>query len=44
MVNGIDVCVLEYDDQYVDMDANGVPRTQEAKVTNKCVRGILILL
>ena len=27
------VCVLEYSDEYMQMDASGVPRTQEARVS-----------
>lgn len=30
----ITICVLEYDDQYMEMDASGVPRNQEARVSN----------
>lgn len=40
------VCVLEYDDQYVDMDAKGVPRTQEGRVSliDVCFRGIILFV
>ena len=31
----VGVCVLEYTDEYMQMDASGVPRTQDSRVSLK---------